>query len=177
MKNILSFIVFSFILISCNTTPTVQEYIVKNQENEQFDYIDVSSNLLQIKQYTESNQELNDILKSIKKINVLYLKDKSEDVYKTEEQKLSNIIKKSDYKLLTKIDMKPFYASILYLGDKDTIDEVLLFTKSKENRNFILFRVLGDNINLSKISAYLRNIKINKNSQDFAALKEILNNF
>ncbi len=177
MKNILSIITFSFILIACNTTPTVQEYIVKNQENEQFDYIDVSSNLLQIKQYTESNQELNDILKSIKKINVLSLKDKSENVYKTEEQKLSNIIKKSDYKLLTKIDMKPFYASVLYLGDEDKIDEVLLFTKSKKNRNFILFRVLGDNINLSKISTYLRNIKIDKNSKDFAALKEILNNF
>ncbi|MBS9766923.1 MAG: DUF4252 domain-containing protein [Flavobacteriaceae bacterium] len=175
IKNILSVIVVSLVFVSCNTTPTIQEYIVKHQEDNRFTYADVSSNLLQLKEISNAteNSPLGELLNSIHKVNFLSLKD-NEDLYQTESKKITEIIKKSEYKTLSKVSSKNFNMSASYLGDDDNINEMLVFIKVKQEKSFMLVRILGNKINVSKVSELLNSNKVDKNSED--ALKDILNN-
>ncbi len=175
IKNIITIIVLSFAFVGCDTTPTVQEYIVKHQEDERFNYLDISSNILQLKNFTD-NAEIDDILKSIHKVNVLTLKDENKNIYDTESKTIAKIIKDSHYKMLSKIDNKYFRTSISYLGNDDSINELLVFVKVKKEKQLTLIRVLGDQMDVSKISELINNTKIDKNSNDFSVLNDFIKN-
>ncbi len=164
IKNILSVIVVSLVFVSCNTTPTIQEYIVKHQEDDRFTYADVSSNLLQLKEIGNAtqNSSLGEILNSIHKINFLSLKDnENEDLYQTESKKIAEIIKKSEYRTLSKVSSKQFNMSASYLGDDGNINELLVFFSVKKEKSFVLVRVLGDKMDISKVSELLNSNKDN----------------
>ncbi len=162
IKNILSVIVVSLVFVSCNTTPTVQEYIVKHQEDDRFTYADVSSNLLQLKEFSNAseNNPLGEILNSIHKVNFLTLKD-NENLYLTESKKIAEILKKSEYKTLSKVSSKQFKMLASYLGNDENINEILLFLDVKKEKSFVLVRVLGDKMDISKVSEVLNSNKDN----------------
>lgn len=168
MKNLIKIICVALIVISCNTNPTIQHYFVENKDNNDFISLDISSDILKLKTDSKESDELNDILNSIKKINVLILteKDGNKSSYQIENKKVKEILKNSDYKPLFKANHKSGNISVQYIGKEDAINEVVVFASGKKEKSFALFRLLGDHINPEKIMTLLQNTKIDRDSED-----------
>ena len=124
----------------------MQRYLVDKQDDDKFLKIDVATSLLT----TEDNsltEEQKDILKTVKKVNVVAYKiqDGNMAEYETEKEKLATIMNQDKYKTLIKYGSNNRGATLKYLGEEDAIDEVIVFASDGE-RGFAVFRLLGDNM-------------------------------
>jgi len=138
-------------LMSCNTETSLQEYLVAKQDDDTFVKVDLPSSLLD----TEKNSldaEQKEILKSVKKMNVVAYPIKKGNVaeYQVEKEKITTILADEKYKLLSKMRSNGMDVMMKYTGDQDAIDEVIVFTSSEE-KGFAVFRLLGDDMRPEKI--------------------------
>ena len=155
MKNSNSFflVVFVFIaLLSCNTKPTLQTYFVDHQETPHFISMDVPISFLATDdiQMTETQREA---VNSIDKLNMLgySLKSGNIDTFNKEVNIVKNLMKDQRYNELLRIgNQKDGRVKIAYFGDDDAIDELVVFGHSNAY-GFAIIRVLGDNMDVSKI--------------------------
>jgi hypothetical protein len=133
-------------MASCSNQQSLQKYLVDKQDDDKFLKIDVATSLLQ----SDSNsltEEQKDILKTVKKVNVVAFKIKDGDTaeYEAERTKLASIIGQEKYKTLVKYGSNHRGATLKYLGEEDAIDEVIVFA-SDSDKGFAVFRLLGDNM-------------------------------
>ncbi|SDW90578.1 protein of unknown function [Lutibacter oricola] len=177
MKNILKNIGLIFIsvllLTACESTPSLQKYIVDGKENSDFIAIDLPSNILQLKE-TGISEDAKKTLETIKKVNVLALQlnDTNEELYKTEKLKVKEILKNPKYKQLARFNMGKSAVNVSYLGTEDAVDEVVVFG-SDNKKGFALVRVLGNNMNPSQIMEMAQHLKLNGGSQQMSQLEGI----
>lgn len=133
------------VLTSCSDQ-SLQKYLVEKQDDNKFVKMDVAASLLQ---GNDSNfsQEEKDILKTLKKVNVVAYPINDENIadFEIEKNKLKTILDQEQYKELTRIKSNDWNATLKYTGEEDAIDEVIVFA-SDDKRGFAVFRLLGENM-------------------------------
>ncbi|EPR73579.1 hypothetical protein ADIWIN_1609 [Winogradskyella psychrotolerans RS-3] len=140
------------VFTSCNQGPTLQTYYVDNELEPGFASFDVPTSFVNVEKVdlTEEQKEAYD---SVDKLNVLtFMKEDTEAAnYKLELEKVNTILKDPKYEELMRggnaVDGK---FVVKFLGDIDNIDELIIFGHAK-NKGFIIARVLGDDMNASKL--------------------------
>jgi len=162
-------------LFSCSNEKSLQRYLVDKQDDDAFLKVDVAASLLQANDANFSQEE-KDILKTVKKINVVAfpLKGENAEHYEVEKQELKNIIAQKQYKTLMKFGSNKQGAVLKYLGEEDAIDEIIIFA-SDDEKGFAVFRLLGKNMNPAQMIKLMNSI--DKGDIDISSLKSIGNIF
>ncbi len=158
MKDILLILTTIILLTSCRNSPTLEQYFIKNEDNESISMTDIPVSILKMEDGI--SPEAKKAIESVKKINILYLKidDKNQTVYKTEKEKLRLILKDKKYQNIAKYKAKSTKISIQYVGNDEVVDEIILFATNK-NRGLLLARLIGDKMKPKSMQAILKNIQ------------------
>lgn len=140
----------AFVLVACNNQPTIQEYYVKKQENDNFIAIDLPASLLKVED--GASDETKKTMSTIKKLNILAFKvtESNAAEFKTELAQVKSILKGDQYSELMRMKHEGINIVINYQGEDDAIDEFLLLA-SDNDKGFALARVLGDKMQPEKI--------------------------
>lgn len=158
MKAIISAIYLTLLLtlVACSSTQSLQEYYVDNSENPNFLSIDLPVSLLNVDK-ADLSQEQRSALESLRKLNVLAFKKTDENTaeFQTEKAKVKSILKNTEFNELMKMNTSYGRATITYLGDDEAIDEVVIYGHN-DAKGFVLVRVLGDNMNPTKIAQFMQ---------------------
>ena len=98
---VLVLFVLALLSTSCNTQQSLQEYMVASQEKDGFITVDIPINFIKPKSL-EVSAEVQETIKSIRKVNVVALPIKgNEEAYEVEKETLNTILKTNDnYKSL-----------------------------------------------------------------------------
>jgi len=161
-------------LFSCSNEKSLQRYLVDKQDDDSFLKVDIAASLLQ----TDSNnfsQEEKEILATVKKINVVAFPLKGENTvaqYKVKKQEVKDIINQKKYKTLMKFGSNKQGAVLKYVGEEESIDEIIVFA-SDDEKGFALFRLLGDDMNPAQMIKLMSSIE--KGDMDMSQLKTIGN--
>ena len=153
-------LVLSVVLfVSCDKSQTLQEYYVDNQDNADFMTMDLPMSLLGMAKGNMSDED-RATMESIKKVNLLAFpkKEGSQTDYETEKEKLTKILNDDKFKVLMKFNQNGMNAKVMYLGEDDAIDEVILFGEDYE-RGFGVARILGDNMKPENIIKMMEGMK------------------
>lgn len=131
--------------VSCSDK-SLQKYLVEKQDDAKFVKVDLATSLLEGKNSNFTAEE-KEILKTIKKVNVVAYPIKSGDTvdYIAEKMELESILSQPQYKDLTRIKSNDWNAQLKYTGEEDAIDEVIVYASDNE-RGFAVFRLLGENM-------------------------------
>lgn len=166
--------VLVFVAIACNTTPSLQKYFVDSKENDEFISVDLPASILQLKN-TEVPADVKETLETIKKVNFLALQitDTNKDLYDSEKIKVKDILKNKKYKQLMRMNMGDGNVSVNYLGEEESIDEVIIFG-SDNAKGFAIVRVIGKNMNPSDILQMAQEIKLDSESSEMKQLAGLL---
>lgn len=160
LTTLLSFTLVLFMAMSCSNNKSLQSYLVESQEKDGFFYGDIPvSSLMTTK--TKASEEVLETMKSIKKINVAFLKKTADnnEAYEKEKKELNGILAQEDYKNLMTMKTKGMNVKIYYTGDTDSIDEVIAFGYNKE-AGVGVARLLGENMNPAKVIEMMNSINI-----------------
>ena len=140
------------ICLACTPKLSLQSYFVDHQETAGFMAVDIPMSFLNPDKI-ELTEIQNEAVASIDKLNMLAysLKDGSETEFNSELDNIKTILKAEKYKDLIRAgnptDGKLY---IKYIGEDSEIDELIVFGFSSGN-GFAIIRVLGDDMELSKI--------------------------
>lgn len=166
ITTVFALLVMAILAISCDSKPTLQEYLVESQEKNGFITVDVPVNFIKPKTLDVSDN-VKKTIKSIRKVNLVALPYQgNEDTYTTEKDKLSGILKGNErYKSLMRMNTKGLKVSIYYTGDADAIDEVIAFGYGKE-QGVGIARILGEDMNPSMIIEMMNNISLDSGAMN-----------
>jgi len=152
IKNIITMLVLVATFTSCNQNPSLQTYFVDNELKPGFTSIDIPTSLLNIEQ-TSLTDEQKDAYKSINKLNMLafVLSDSNVAEYEVELNKVKDILKDPKYQELMRAGNSTDGKFVIkYIGDEDSIDELIIFGNANE-KGFAIIRVLGDDMSAQKV--------------------------
>jgi len=152
IKNIITMLVLVATFTSCNQNPSLQTYFVDNELKPGFTSIDIPTSLLNIEQ-TSLTDEQKDAYKSINKLNMLafVLSDNNVTEYEVELNKVKDILKDPKYQELMRAGNSTDGKFVIkYIGDEDSIDELIIFGNANE-KGFAIIRVLGDDMSAQKV--------------------------
>lgn len=129
-------------LLSCDTSKSLQSYIVEKQEDNRFLKLDIATSLLG--EIDSLSKDQKQVLASIKKINVVaYPKEQgTEQDFDTETTRLTLIFDQKKYQRLASFNSKSQKVSLMYLGSVTAIDEVIIYAKDSQT-GLAVFRLLG----------------------------------
>lgn len=145
------------LFFSCNGKQSLQEYYVDNQDNENFLSLDLPSSLLMVNNNMTKEQQ--ETLSTVKKVNVLAFPKKEENTVAFEEEKakINSILKDDKFHVLMKFNQNGMNAKVLYLGEEDAIDEIIIYGEDYE-KGFGVARVLGNQMNPQKLIEMLKTV-------------------
>lgn len=168
-------VVIALLTVSCDEHPSLQKYYVDSNENTDFISLDIPASILSLKDENVS-EEVKATLKSIKKLNFLgfQLKEGNQAEYKIEKQKIKEILKNPKYQELISVGGKQSF-TIKFMGEEDAIDEVIVFGSDRE-KGFALVRILGSNMDPSKMMLLANEIKYDGDEGDLKGLGSFLKN-
>jgi len=174
IKSILTFVVL-LLVGACSSTQSLQEYYVDNSENPNFISFDVPASILRLEKanLTASQKEA---IGSLNKLNILVFKKSKENEadFVAEKTQVKAILKNKKFTELMKMNTSFGKAKIIYLGDEDAIDEVVIYGDN-EDKGFAVVRVLGNNMNPAHLVDLIKVMeKSNYNGEDFSKLKGFL---
>ncbi len=168
-QSIIKLLIGSFLItafISCNQGPTLQSYIVDNQETNNFTTIDLPTSVVSFDE-SKLTDDQKQAYKSVKRLNFLgyTMKDGNEAEYKEELQKVKSILKDKKYKELMRMgNNEDGKVLIKYLGSETKIDELIVFGNAND-QGFGILRVLGKNMqpdNMVKLVDAMQNADIDE---------------
>lgn len=174
IKNTGLIIAIAISVIACDSHPSLQKYFVDSKENDAFISLDLPASILQLK--TEDvSEEVKNTLKTIKKVNFLALQitESNGDLYTSEKEKVKQILKNPKYKQLMRMNIGNANVSVNYLGEEDSIDEVIFFGAENE-KGFAIVRVVGDKMNPSEIMKIAQEIKVDGDTNEIKQLEGLL---
>ena len=150
--------VLALALISCNEGVSLQEYYVKNQQNNQFVALDIPASLLTA-EAVGLNAEQQATLETVKKVNLLAfpMNEKNKDSYEEEKEKIQAVLQDDKYHTLIKYGGGTRKAELYYLGEDDAIDELIVFG-SDEEKGFGVARILGDDMEPEALIKLLKSL-------------------
>lgn len=168
-------ILFSLVLLvlfasSCKKEQSLQSYLVDASGKEGFYTGDLPvSSVLSAK--ADVSDEIKETIKSIKKINFVFLPKTANNTaaYEVEKGKLTNIFKDNNvYRSLMSMKAKGMNVNIYYSGDTENVNEVIAFGYG-DTAGVGVARLLGKNMNPAKILTTLKSMDFDG---DNAALKQ-----
>jgi len=161
MKNVYwaIMVVIGFVITSCSSEQSLQQYYIANAENPNFMSFDLPSSLLNLEtaNLTESEREA---ASSLKKLNVLAFQKKPENEadYLVQKNAIKSILKGDDFSELMKMNTPFGKATIQLKGDDDIIDELIIYGDNDE-KGLVLVRVLGDNMNPASLMQLIKAVE------------------
>lgn len=176
MKNYIRLFVLSLLFISCKSEPSLQKYMVKKSENNNFIALDLGADVLKVGQDKLTSDE-KEALKAFKKLNILAFKknETNEEQFQTEKAEVQNILKEnSKYEQLMSIGTAGQGGAVYVVGKDDAYDEFVLFGNEKEV-GFAIVRIIGKNISMNNIMNFMSVLK--KSNIDNEKLKPLTNYF
>jgi hypothetical protein len=163
-STILSLLLLVFLATSCNNGKSLQKYLVETSCKEGFMTGDIPvSSLISAK--AGVSDDIKETMKSIKKINVVFLAKTADNkaAYETEKNTLKTIFTNKDYKTLGKMKAQGMNINIYYTGETDSLDELIAFGYSNE-AGVGVARLLGENMNPAKMLEMLNSITMDENN-------------
>jgi len=173
IKTISLMLFTAIVFMACNKQPSIQEYYVEKQQNDNFIAIDLPASLLKLDE--NASEETKETLATIKKLNVLAFKinDGNKMDFDSEYAQVKAILKGKQYNELMRMKHENINIIINYEGDEEAVDEFILFASDKD-QGFALARVLGDKMQPEKMIKMANDFKnIEKDDAAFAQLAEI----
>jgi hypothetical protein len=168
VRYIIGLTLIAFTMMSCNNEGSLQRYLVDKQADNKFVKVDLATSLLESNEnnFTEEQRE---ILSTVKKINVVAypIKGENKAEYETERSKLTAIIDQEQYQTLTRFNSDNIKTVLKYVGDDETIDEVIIFM-SHDERGFAIFRLLGDEMRPGELAKLMTSLE--RGDLDFTKL-------
>lgn len=164
LSSIISLMLVVFLATSCNNDKSLQKYLVETSGKKGFMTGDIPvSSLISAK--ANVSDEIKETIKSVQKINVVFLAktDENQALYETEKNTLKNIFTNKDYKSLGKMKAQGMNISVYYTGETDSLDEVIAFGYSNKVGVGVA-RLLGENMNPAKMLDMLQNITMDESS-------------
>ncbi|MDT0690252.1 DUF4252 domain-containing protein [Salegentibacter sp. F188] len=154
---IISCLIVSLVLFSCNNEPTLQEYYVENQSDKEFLAIDLPVSMFANSEALNEDQRAT--LETVKKVNVLAypVKDGNEK-FTAEKAELENILKDESYQLLIRYGSGERGAEIYFTGDEEAIDEFIVFGYDN-SKGMGVARVLGEDMNPASLLKLLKSME------------------
>lgn len=143
---------------SCDNNQSLQEYYVNNQQNKNFVAVDIPASLLA---GTESlTEEQRQVLKTVKKINLLAIPKKNENLetIAAEKQKIASILKDEKYQLLMRFGSGETRMELYFTGKEEAIDEIIVYGFN-DNRGLGIARILGNDMNPGEIMGLMESLK------------------
>lgn len=147
-------LLFSSLLGSLACTPklTLQSYFVDHQDRTDFTYMDIPISVLNTENISLSKDQ-SEAMDSIETLNmILYsLEGGTSETFESEVLTIKKILRAEGYSELMRMgnNLKGKF-QISYVEEASEIDELIIFGYSSTS-GFMLVRVLGDNIKLSKV--------------------------
>ncbi len=170
VKFITALLLGGLLLTSCNSKPSLQEYLVDKQEDGNFVKVDLATSLL----YAEEDKltlEQKEVLKTVKKINVVAYPIKGNAAeYTAERKKLQDILSQEKYQTLMTMGSNKQGMSLKYVGEEEAIDEMIVFGNDSE-RGFIVFRLIGNDMKPEDMIRMLETM--DKDNVNLSALESI----
>jgi hypothetical protein len=170
ITTVLTLFVLALFATSCENEQTLQEYLVQTQEKQGFITLDVPVNFIKPKTLDVSD-DVKETINSIRKINLVGMTYQgNEDKFETEKDQLKQIFKnKEKYKSLMRMNVKGYKVNIYYTGSTDAINEVIAFGYAKD-QGLGIARILGENMDPSKIIEMMNNIAVDGDQLNFGGL-------
>jgi hypothetical protein len=176
MKSILTttltLVLSIFLFSSCGNDASLQKYIVEKQNDNDFITIDIPSSLI-LTENNNLNEEQLESVKSIKKVNLVALRVKEDNKarYEIEKQRVQKILSDDKYETLMKYGSNDMGATLMFTGNVDAIDEIIIFA-SDEEKGFGLFRVIGEDMNPTQIVRLMDGV--NSKNFDFSFMSQMI---
>ena len=174
LTTICSLVLLVIFASACKNEKSLQSYLVNASNKEGFYTGDIPvSSVLSAKANVSDN--VKETLKSIKKVNVAFLKKTADNevAYEAEKAILKNILTDNeDYKSLMSMKAKGMNVKVFYTGNTDAIDEVIAFGYSKE-AGVGVARLLGENMNPAKIIEMMNSVKMDKNGESLESFAKM----
>lgn len=179
MKNLIksiSILLIVLVFTSCDNSPSLQKYYVESNDNPEFVNFDIPASVLELRN-EEVSEDVKKTLKSIRKVNILgyQLKEDNKTTFKEERKKVKEILKNPKYQELMSINSGKQSYTIRFLGEDDAIDEIIFYGTDKE-KGFALVRILGDDMNPSKMMMLAQEIKFNNDDGSMKGLESFMKN-
>ncbi|MGK0413092.1 MAG: hypothetical protein ACJA1B_001294 [Polaribacter sp.] len=176
LTTLFSLIFLVLLASSCKNEKSLQAYLVDTSGKEGFFTGDLPiSSVLSSK--ADVSEEVKETIKSIKKINVAFLKKTSENdaAFETEKEILKNIFKDNDeYKSLMSMKAKGMNIKVYYTGETESIEEVIAFGYSKDVGVGVA-RLLGEHMNPAKIMEVMNSIKMDADNGSLGNFAKMFN--
>ncbi|RDK87192.1 DUF4252 domain-containing protein [Marinirhabdus gelatinilytica] len=174
VKYIIGLSLLALGMLSCNSEPSLQKYLVEKQDDDKFMKVDLATSLLQSEE-ANFTQEEKDVLNSVKKINVVAYPLKGNTAeYDVERKKLQTILASEKYQTLLKMGSNKSGATLKFTGEEDAIDELIVFATDSE-KGFAVFRLIGDDMEPDSLVKLMSSI--DRGDVDVSQLKSIGNMF
>lgn len=165
MKKITTLFSLVFLVLfasSCKNEKSLQTYLVDTSGKEGFFTGDLPvSSLMSAK--ADVSDEVKETMKSIKKVNVAFLKKTADNTvaYEAEKATLKNIFTNKEYKSLGAVKAKGMSVNVYYTGNTESLDEVIAFMYSKDIGVGVA-RLLGENMNPAKVIEMMNSVKMDE---------------
>ncbi|MGS2763171.1 DUF4252 domain-containing protein [Sinomicrobium sp. M5D2P9] len=152
-------IIVLIVMSACSNERSLQQYYVDSAEKEGFITLDIPSSMLNISN-ADLTEEQKEAYKSVKKLNVLALPVTAEnkETFEAEKAKVNAILSDNGFRELFRMSDKNKRAVLKYLGDDESIDEVVFFGTDSD-RGFALVRILGKGMNPEKMMEFVKLIE------------------
>lgn len=160
IKNIALMVILIATLTSCNQGVTLQTYYVDNELKPGFTTLDIPTSFLNLEEANLSEEQI-EAYESIDKLNMLafVVDNDNKEQFTKEVETVTTILKDAKYQeLLRGGSNKDGKFIVKFLGDADSLDELILFGHSPE-QGFAVVRVLGDDMNAGQIVKLVNSIQ------------------
>ncbi|ARN70720.1 MAG: DUF4252 domain-containing protein [Bacteroidota bacterium] len=178
MKNLIKLIGTSLFLalalVSCEKEDSLQKFLVDTQEKDGYLSTSVPKGIVGFKMDNMS-EDSQKAYESINKINLVALpKDAKKVNFEEERERLDKILKSDSYKTLMRHSSDDMKVHLVYEGEKDAIDEVLVYADMPKV-GMGLARITGDNMNLNDIMKMMKELE--NSDLDEQKVKNMLEGF
>lgn len=156
---------------ACKNEKSLQSYLVESSGKDGFYTGDLPVGSL-LTAEADVSDEVKETIKSVKKINVVFLRKTDDNTadYEAEKAKLKNIFTSDEYKSLGSVKAKGMNVKVYYTGNTDSLDEVIAFGYSKEVGVGVA-RLLGQNMNPAKVIEMMNSVKMDaSNLESFSTI-------
>lgn len=143
-------------IVSCNSAPSIQKYMVSKSEQPDFFALDIGASLLSSTTDSLSVEE-KQALDSFKKLNIVAFKltQDNKATYAIEKEKVKTILKENPmYEELFRAGTGAEGITAYAIGETDHIDEAIFFGNHND-QGFIIIRLLGKDMNLGNLMGFM----------------------
>lgn len=173
IKYLVNLLITILFLMSCKNDNSLQQFMVKNQEKPEAITFDLSTDLFSLKGDNNTPENV-EILKSIKKTNVLAFKTDTLDnaMYDKEKQQLKKIFDNEKYQELMRFGKGSNAVKIYTVGSENAIDEFIIYANDN-SKGWGIVRVTGENMQPDKILKLMSQIEFDKDNAQLKNLSEM----